>query len=352
MNIIKGFKKKKKIKISKIILLIFSIIILYWIIDLYSNKLKSDEITENNISKEACIEKASKNIVGITRNYNIIENSMVSWGSGVVISKDGYILTNEHVSGPQKSTCYIVLSSSERYKGNIIWSDSELDLAIVKIDYKFEDCAILGDSNELKLGEDVFSIGNPINIDFEKCVNYGVISGLNRNLEFEENGQKFYLNDLIQTDAIINPGNSGGALINDVGQVIGITTIKISSADAMGFAIPINIIKPILNKLENEGNFKQATLGIWGYDKYSIQKINNGIKLKKGIYVGQVGLNSISEKAGIKVGDIIISINGKDLEKISDLRFNIFEKNPGDTVFVKIVRDNSEFNVQMKLDER
>lgn len=349
MNYLKG---NKKIRFGSFIFIIIIILIIYGIISILSNKIKSDDNQENNICEEECIEKASKNIVGISRNYNLIENSVTSWGSGVVISKKGYILTNEHVSGSQNGNCYVILNSKEKYKANIVWSNSDIDLAIVKINYNFEDCALLGDSDELKLGEKIYTIGNPIGIDFQRSVSTGVISGINRNLEFEENGKKFYINNLIQTDAIINPGNSGGALINKVGQLIGITTIKISSAESMGFAVPINIIKPILKKLETTGNFEETTLGIWGYDKYSIDKINVNINLETGIYIGQVNLNTNSEKSGLKSGDIIENIDGNNLEKISDLREYIYKKNPGDIVKLKIKRDKSEFDVEVKLEKK
>lgn len=352
MRYIKGYKKNKKNTFGKIILIVLVVIGIYVIANIWNNKIKSDNNEENNIAEEECIEKASKNIVGIAKNYNIMDNAITSWGSGVVISKNGYILTNEHVSSSKNDNCYVLINSKEKYKANIVWSNPDIDLSIIKIEHNFEDCAILGDSDELKLGEKIYTIGNPVGSDFEKSVSAGVISGTNRNLEFEENGIKFYLNNLIQTDAMINFGSSGGALINKAGQLIGITTIKISSAESMGFAVPINIVKPILEKIESTGKFKEASLGIWGYDKYSIGKIKTNINLEKGIYVGQVNSNTNSEKSGIRAGDVIMSIDGKELEKLSDLRRYIYEKNPGDIVLLKIKRDKNEFNVKIKLDEK
>ena len=352
MDYFKSYKKNKKISFGSFIFIVIAVVVTYGLISIFSNNIKSDNNQQNNICEEECIEKASKNIVGISKNYNLIENSITSWGSGVVISKKGYILTNEHVSGSQNSNCYVILNSKEKYKADIVWSNSDIDLAIVKINYNFEDCAVLGDSDELKLAEKIYTIGNPIGIEFQRSVSTGVISGTNRNLEFEENGKKFYINNLIQTDAIINPGNSGGALVNKAGQLIGITTIKISSAESMGFAVPINVVKPILKKLENTGNFEETTLGIWGYDKYSIDKINTNINLESGIYIGQVNLNTNSERAGLKAGDIINSIDGNKLDKISDLRRYIYEKNPGDIVRLKIKRDKSEFDIEVKLEKK
>ncbi|MBP3502166.1 MAG: serine protease [Clostridia bacterium] len=349
MEYFKSYKRRKKIKLSNFTFVIVIIIFVFFIISILSNKIKSEDNQENDICEEECIEKASKNIVGISKNYNLVNDGSTSWGSGVVISKNGYILTNEHVSGLKNDNCYVILNSKERYKANIVWSNSDIDLAILKIKHNFEDSAVLGDSDELKLGQKIYSIGNPIGLEFKRSVSTGVISGTNRNLEFEENGKKIYINNLIQTDAMINPGNSGGALINKAGQLVGITTVKISSAESMGFAVPINIVKPILKKIENAEMFEETTLEFWGYDKYSIDKINININLDSGIYVGQINLNSNLEKSGIKVGDIIMCIDGKKLEKISDLRRYIYEKSPGDIVKLSIKRDKSEFEVDVKL---
>ena len=198
----------------------------------------------------------------------------------------------------------------------------------------------------------VNTIGNPINMSFQKSVGSGIVSGLNRNLEFEESGKKFYLNNLIQTDAMINPGNSGGALINEKGEVIGITTIKISSADLMGFAVPINIVKPVIEKIEKEGSFKEATLKIWCYDKYSINEIEKTVDIKEGVLVAQIEANSNAEKSGLKVGDIIISIDAKTINSIEELKSYIYERYPNDNIILKIKRNNNIFLVNIKLEEK
>lgn len=348
MNYFKSYKKNKK---NNFINWIFIIVIVLFVNFFFTNKIKSDNNDKDYINAEENINKASKNIVGIIKNYDVVNDKGTFWGSGVVVSKEGYILTNEHVIGNQINNIYVTISQNEKLKANVIWSNKDIDLAIIKINYKFSDCAILGDSDKLNIGERVFSIGNPIGVDFKQSVNCGIISGINRNLEFEEDGEKFFLNNLIQTDAVINQGNSGGALINQIGQVIGITTIKITSAEAMGFAIPINLIKPVINKIENTGKFEEATLNIWGYDKYSINKTNLKINLENGIYIGKIGLNSNIEKAGIKIGDIIISIDEREVDKINDLKSAIYEKNIGNSVKLKIKRAKREFYVDIILEK-
>ena len=154
--------------------------------------------------------------------------------------------------------------------------------------------------------------------------------------------------DLIQTDATINPGNSGGPLINSDGNIIGITSVKITSADGIGFAVPINIIKPILEKLEKDGKFEEANLGIFAYDKNIIPYVNSKIEFEKGIYVEQI-LNDSPLKNSLKVGDIILKIDNLELNKMSDLRTYIYSKNPGDEVNLIIYRNSKQLEIKAKL---
>ena len=140
------------------------------------------------------------------------------------------------------------------YNGNTVWADSDLDLAVVKISANNLKYLQLGDSDNIKIGETVYAIGNPIGIEFQRTVTKGIISGLNRTIKIEENKNSSYMEGLIQTDASINQGNSGGPLINERGEVIGINSVKIETAEGIGFAIPINIIKPVVESLTNAGS--------------------------------------------------------------------------------------------------
>ena len=339
MYCIKKYKKKKRF--GYIYWIIIAILIMLIFINAFSNVLKSDDIDESS----NYIEKAVNDVVGISSN----NGQNASWGSGVIISKKGYILTNEHLVHNSQE-CLVFLNSNKKIKADTVWFNSNIDLAIIKVDMDFSSCAILTDQTELKLGQGVFAIGNPINADFSRSVTKGVISGLNRNLEFVENDETFYLNNLIQTDAGINLGNSGGALINEAGQVIGINTIKITSAESMGFAVPTDVIIPIIKKLENDGKFIEPTLGFSGYDKYSIDKLNLGIKLDRGIYIGEVNVDSSMEKSGVRVGDIILGADGFAFNKVLEFRKYIYEKNIGDIVNLKIKRDITEHNVTVVLE--
>lgn len=234
-----------------------------------------------------------------------------------------------------------------------MWSSSEIDLAIMKVNHEFEHCAELGNSDELKIGENIFSIGSPISYDFKNSVSSGIISGLNRNLKLEENNEKIYINNLIQTDIGLNPGNSGGALINEFGQIVGITTVKITSAENMSFSVPINVVKPVIKRLEESASFEEVTLGIMGYDKYSIESYNSSIDLSDGgVFVAIVNQNSTAEKSGIKSGDIIVSVNDNRISDILDLRGILYEKKIGDEIILTIKRDRKEFKIKCGLDEK
>ena len=293
--------------------------------------------------------------------------SKMGIGSGVIVSEKGYILTNEHVSGNKNSSCYVTMEDGKNYNANVVWSDSNLDLAIIKINMKCIEYAKLGDSDSIKVGETVYAIGNPIGFEFQKTVTSGIISALSRTIIFKDNeqviedtnfynylnndknNQEVYMSNLIQTDATINPGNSGGPLINNDGEIIGINTVKITSAEGIGFAVPINVIKPIIQKLETEGKFEEASIGIFAYDKNVIPYLNSNITFDKGIYVAQISLDSPAISSGLEIGDVIVKIDDVDLEKMCDLREYIYSKNIGDTVVLTILRNNKQRTIEIKL---
>lgn len=366
------FKIKLKEITKKISTLAIVSILSIWIYKMYSDiEVKANDV-ENNIDVqktsvvekineedkeiESLIEEATKSIVGISRIKNngssiFTKNSadQLGLGTGIIVSENGYIVTNEHVSGEKYNTCYVTLENGKTYNATVLWSDSSLDLSIIKINMKSLSYATLGDSNNIKIGQSVYAIGNPIGFEFQRTVTSGIISAKDRTIKFEEDGQEIYMSDLIQTDAVINPGNSGGPLINTSGQVIGINTIKINSADGMGFAVPINVIKPIIDKYIKNDNFEEATMGIFAYDKEVIPYINTALEFDSGIYIEQIIKNSPAEKADLKVGDIITKIDGIEINKMSDLKEYIYTKNPNDEVILNIQRNKSTMEIKIKL---
>ena len=273
-------------------------------------------------------------------------------GSGVVVSENGYIITNWHVAGDRYSTCYITIEDGNIYNGSVVWADSDLDLAIVKTEVAGLKYLELADSSLIKLGENVWAIGNPVGIEFQRTITKGIVSGLNRTVKIEDENGTAYMEDLIQTDASINAGNSGGALINKAGELVGINTIKITSAEGIGFAVPINIIKPIIQSFTQNGSFEEAYLGIFAYDTEAIKYLNSNLNFDTGIYVVQISADGPAKKSGLKIGDIITKIDNIPTNKMSELRTYIYSKVPGDTVSLTIIRNNKEYAATVTLGKR
>lgn len=270
-------------------------------------------------------------------------------GTGIVISEDGYILTNQHLATKINSKVRVSLLGGKEVSGRVVWSEEYIDLAIVKIDEKNLTKAKLGDSSDLTIGEDVFAVGNPLGTEFQRSVTKGIISGTNRTLKVEDDVSSVIMENLIQTDASINTGNSGGPLINYDGEVIGINTVKITSAEGIGFAVPINIVKPILEKLEENGEFEEGYLGVYAYDREVARYVDPKINIENGIYVTTVNEKGPSEKAGVKVSDVITHIDDQEINKMIELREYIYTKNVGDVVKLRIQRDGEEQEIEVKL---
>ena len=320
-------------------------------------RLQTEETKIPNIANT--IEDVSKCIVGISKIKNnsdyIFETESakkLSLGTGTIISENGYILTNWHLAGDKYSSCYVTLEDGTILNGNTVWAEEDLDLAIVKIRANGLRFLTLGNSDEMKLGQSVYAIGNPIGVEFQRTVTSGIISGLNRTIKIVENDKQSYMEDLIQTDASINIGNSGGPLINLDGEVIGINTVKIEAAEGIGFAVPINIIKPIIESFLTTGDFEEGYLGIFAYDKEAVKYLNNDVELENGIYVVKIMLDGPLAKTNLKAGDIITKIDGNNLNKMSELREYIYKKRAGDEVTLTYLRNNKEYTINIQLMKR
>ena len=292
------------------------------------------------------LEKVSQSVVGISRikahsNSIFSSNGSINelgLGTGIVVSNNGYILSNCHVTGEKSATCYVTLENGYTYEGAVVWCDSSLDLSITKIDASNLNYATIGDSSNLQSGETVYAIGNPIGYEFRRTITSGIISATNRTIKIEENNSVSYMTDLIQTDASINPGNSGGPLINPAGEVIGVNTVKITTAEGIGFAVPINVVKPVIEKFVTENKFNEAYLGIYAYDKEVIPYIASTPNFTSGIYVVHIEEKSPAISSGIQTGDIITSIDGKPINNMIELREYIYTKSSGDTISINISR--------------
>ena len=368
--------KTKKIFL-RLMIITFLVLIFWWLYGMYakievSDSMQGDseytaektgitvtEVKENSKTISDTIEESNKAVVGISKIKNMGtsiftdgSSSSLGIGTGFIVSEDGYIVTNEHVSGEKLSNCYVTLENGKSFTGNVVWSDSNLDISIVKINMKNLDYISLGNSNESRIGETVYAIGNPVGYEFQRTVTSGIISAVDRTVKFTENNQEIYMADLIQTDATINPGNSGGPLIKPDGTVIAVNSVKITSAEGIGFAVPINVIKPVVQKFIENGSFEEATIGIFAYDKNVIPYLNNGIKFENGIYVEEVTKNSSAENSDIKKGDIITKIDGKEINKMNELKEYIYTKNPGDEINLTILRNKNTIETKVTLTKK
>lgn len=287
--------------------------------------------------------------------YGMSGQTATATGSGVIISDDGYILTNNHVVASNERTSYYQVSQATdivvtlyndqtEYKATIVGTDEQTDLAVLKIDKTGLTAAELGDSSKIKVGEFAMAIGNPLNMP--STVTTGIISATKRTITSDN-----VTYTVIQTDAAINSGNSGGALINAEGKVIGINTLKLSGSgiEGIGFAIPINDTVNVYKELITNGKVKRPYIGITGRDlSVETAKANN---LPQGIYVLSVEEFSAAEKAGLKVGDVIVQFDGKDVKTMSDLNNIKNEHKVSDEVKMKIVREGKDQELTITLGE-
>lgn len=272
-------------------------------------------------------------------------------GSGVIVSADGYIVTNNHVvDGADEFT--VTLSNNKTYKGKLIGKDPSSDLAVVKIDASNLPFMNFANSDDVHLGQWVLAIGYPLNLD--ATVTSGIVSAKSRSLGINSRQSKAPLEAFIQTDAAINPGNSGGALVNVDGDLVGINSAIASptgSYAGYGYAIPSNMVKKIAGDLVKYGSAKRAYLGVmYGNDQLSDEdKAKAGIKDGDGIYVMDVAENSAAAEAGIKKGDFITKINGSSVNTGTELIERIATMRPGDKVNITYQRNGAERNASVTL---
>ncbi len=309
-------------------------------------------------------EAAEKTVHGVVHVKNITENSGSLWdyyrgnsdgkalrgaGSGVIISPDGYIVTNNHVI-ERASEIQVTLNNNKTYTAELIGADKKSDIALLKVEAEEELAYIpFGNSNQVNIGEWVLAVGNPFNLT--STVTAGIISAKARDLSGGSSPQSF-----IQTDAAINPGNSGGALVNINGELIGINTAITSQTGSYvgyAFAVPSNNARKIVEDIMEYGDVQQGILGIrgGGINANAVKKFD--LATSQGVYIALVDPGSGADKAGLKEGDVIRKIDNIDINKFSDLTGYINTKRPNDEVEVKVLRGNNErtFNVTLSKHE-
>lgn len=274
-------------------------------------------------------------------------------GSGVILTPDGYIITNNHVvDNADKNKIEVTLSDTRRFAARLVGTDPSTDLAILKIDAKDLPAAVLGNSDDLQVGQWVLAIGNPFGY-LSSTVTAGIISYLGRNINIHQD--RYGIENFIQTDAAINPGNSGGALVNLNGEVIGINTAiatRTGSFVGYGFAIPINLAKKVAEDIINTGRVRRGYLGIEISNVDATVAKAKGLDKAKGVLVQRFTEGSAAKAAGLLEGDIILSVDGKEVNAANELQAMIARKHPGDVVTLTIYRDGKRIEKKVTLRER
>lgn len=322
-----------------------------------SNKattIDGQKVIVNNLEASTAVEAVAQvvpqSVVGV--QATVVSQGMfgqsssgTSVGSGFIVTSDGYIVTNEHVV-ENSNDVVISLADNSTYDAQVIWSDASLDLAVLKIKANNLPTVTLGDSDSIVVGETAIAIGNPRGLNYQRSVTAGIISALDRSLAVDST---MVAENLIQTDAAINAGNSGGPLCNANGEVIGINTYKNYDAEGMGFAIPINIAKPIIDKIVSTGSFTAVKIGISGFDSTQAAYYSNAPEFDKGIYVTKVEEGRGASSAGIQTGDIITAVDDQTVNSMLELKTYIYSKNAGDTVTLTYERNGSSRTTECTL---
>lgn len=328
-----------------------------------------DQVSLKNYSDTAvyAANKILPSIVGIKIEYNVTskipifgtqaQSSATATGSGIIISEDGYILTNNHVVSSGESESYYQVSEATKvsvtlfndtteYEAKIVGTDEQTDLAVIKINKKDLPRAEFADSDSIKVGEFAMAVGNPLGL--QSSITCGVVSAVNREIT-DTDGKKY---TLIQTDAAINSGNSGGALVNSEGKVIGVNTLKLSGEDieGMGFAIPINSTTDVTSQLIQYSKVKRPYIGITGMDLD--EKTAKQNHLVEGIYIKSVDDFSSAEKAGLRPGDVIIEADNQKIKTMDELTNIKNSHKIGDEIKIKVNRDGQEKDLTLKLGEQ
>jgi S1-C subfamily serine protease len=323
--------------------------------------------TDQVSTTEAVAAKVTPSVVGITslttRTLNAFpfgsyEDRSGGVGTGIIVDANGYILTNSHVVlDGEVDSITVLLPDGRDVRGDVLWNERTLDLAIVKVEATNLTAAELGDSDSMRLGSYVAAIGNPMGLDFRSSISQGVVSGLDRSIlavsdaRVTETNRPVEMEGLIQVDAAINVGNSGGPLINSLGQVIGVNTARNQNGEGMGFAIPINTAKPIVDSVKATGEFHRVYIGITlgNVTDYLAANPQSDLGTESGAYVGSVTPGLPAESAGIAEGDVIIEVDGKKIDTSSQLIKHLLSYKTGDIAKVKILREKRQMTFDVTL---
>ena len=323
-----------------------------------SQQKKAEEIDKKlsgarNTPIVQAAKKVGPSVVGITNKayvrdfFNRVQLAERGYGSGVIYDKSGLIVTNNHVV-EGASELVVSLADGRSAQGKVLGTDAATDLAVVKIEMDNLPVAEFGDSSTVEVGEPAIAIGNPLGMEFRGTVTVGIISALNRSVEIGE--KKF---TLFQTDAAINPGNSGGALVNADGEIIGINSAKIavSNVEGIGFAIPINNVKPIIKELASKGRVAHPYVGASLIDAGIAKQYGFDMDLHGGLFIMKLSKGGPLARAGARTGDIITEFNGVKVQTVAALRDEIAKHQVGDQVNITVLRNENQMTLAVVLQE-
>ncbi|MCA0985359.1 trypsin-like peptidase domain-containing protein [Halobacillus yeomjeoni] len=310
------------------------------------------------------VEETSKAVVGITNIQESRQGTQKAGnGSGVIYKEDGndaFVVTNHHVI-EGASELEVILSDGKKVNAELKGSDPFTDLAVLQIDSEHvEKVANFADANDVEVGQTAITIGNPLGMEFAGSVTKGIVSGLNRNIPVDLNGDKKpdWQTEVLQTDAAINPGNSGGALINLQGEVIGINSMKIAKAEVegIGFSIPMNVVKPVIKDLESSGKVERPYMGVSLQDVSQVpgsvlqRELNLPADISHGVLVQGVEQESPAHQAGLEKYDVITAIEGNKVDSLMNLRQFLYNKaNIGDNIEITVYRNGEPVKTELEL---
>ena len=290
------------------------------------------------------VARLSPSVVGIATR----QNGQQGIGSGVIVSADGYILTNHHVAA-EGAEVTLIFADGTKELASAVWSSQALDLAIVKAKGDSYPAAAMGSVEDVRVGEQVVAIGTPLALQFQHTVTGGIVSALNRTLQVPSGRSTAFMEQLIQTDVAINPGNSGGPLLNQRGEVIGIVTVRVEEAAGIGFAIPIDIARPIVEHFLADGSYVTPKMGAYLFDSEIARYYDANSTMTTGLYVIDVEPGSAAQSAGIQTGDILLRADGRECRTLLDLRYVLFSHKVEETLELEVQRNGEILHLTPKL---
>jgi len=311
--------------------------------------IKSTQEVTRNQSPRSPLEEMLREFYGDQFDYPQQFPPQSSFGSGVIVSKDGYIVTNNHVI-QKADKIEVILNDNRSYIGSIVGTDPTTDLAVIKIKETQLPYIRFGKSEALKIGDWVVAVGNPFNLN--STVTAGIVSAKGRAINIIRGENRMGIESFIQTDAVVNPGNSGGALVNTEGELIGINTAIASPTGAFAgyaFAVPETIVQKVVNDLTKYGVVQRAFLGVMMMDLNADLIKNEKINSIKGVYISDVVPNGAAQKAGLRKGDVITKIDSIEINSASRLQELIAMKKPGDKIKISILRNNKNLDMDATL---